>query len=141
MHFGGSFVPHMSPKFYQFMTVYVASLVGLTSAVKLYETNKRLHPTSSVLVYESPNHQSYNKELAYKYKNHKYSTHRSTINESFSSSASSKLKLNNLKNEWKLIALICDRFFFWLYFVLTLGFSLIILVILPNLKYISWLDY
>ena len=40
----------------------------------------------------------------------------------------------NLRNEWKLIALIFDRFLFWIFTVLTVISSILLLVILPILK-------
>lgn len=128
MHYGGSFVPRISRKFYRFMTIYLASIVGLSSTVQLYEMNKKLSTTSSILVYQSPR-----KESLIKTKKH-YQRSFQNIDSSYSHS---KTETNNLKNEWKLIALIFDRFFFWFYFIITFSFSVIILIILPNLKYIT----
>jgi hypothetical protein len=41
---------------------------------------------------------------------------------------------NNLQNEWKLVALIVDRVLFWLFSILTIVSSVILLLILPILK-------
>ena len=38
---------------------------------------------------------------------------------------------NNLQNEWKLIALIVDRFLFWIFSILTFFSTIILLVIVP----------
>lgn len=38
---------------------------------------------------------------------------------------------NNLQNEWKLIALIVDRFLFWIFSTLTFFSTIILLVIVP----------
>ena len=109
------------------MTIYMASLVGLSSAVKIYEINKNIKQTNgSILVYESPNHQRYKKS--------KQVQQNISFIDQFNPTNMSRKKLNHLKNEWKLIALIFDRFFFWLYLILTFSFSVIILIIVPNLK-------
>ena len=41
---------------------------------------------------------------------------------------------NNLQNEWKLVALIVDRVLFWLFSILTIVSSVILLLVLPILK-------
>jgi nicotinic acetylcholine receptor len=44
------------------------------------------------------------------------------------------VELNHLKNEWKLIALIVDRFLFWIFCILTVASTFILLFVVPILK-------
>ena len=43
-------------------------------------------------------------------------------------------RIEQLKNEWKLVALILDRFFFWVFAFITVFSTVLLLIVIPLLK-------
>jgi hypothetical protein len=136
IHWASFYSPMMSRKFYLFMTRKIASVLGMTSIVERYETIKIDAYQHSLNRLSIDKHELENRRsnsITYK-QNAGRRISKFFLSISKIKDVKKEKENINVINEWKLIAFILDRFFFYVMFMISFCSTFYLFVIYPLFK-------
>ncbi len=156
VHHATQYAPHVPRKLYAFLTRHLALRIGLGAVITRFETSQNnatilSQMTAYNLLRSSDPNQS-NKSsnggeeeeiegvsLLQRSCTNALNSHRSKLLMQRKLLADHEDMVREIRNEWKLVALIVDRVLFWVFMVLTGTSSVLLLVIIPVMKNLNLL--